>query len=209
MKTIKLNGEIRQDVGKKSSKQARRNDKVPAVLYGQNQVVHFTTDLKELGFLVYTPNVYLVDLNIDGKKHLAVIKDMQFHPVSDKILHVDFLEIHKDKQVNIRIPVQLHGFARGVQQGGKLKAEMRRVHVKGLVKDLPDNLGIDVTNLGLGQTINVRDLSFEGLQMLDPRNAVVVSVKLTRVAKGAAAVEIPIEAESEAEGSSEETGGEK
>jgi len=209
MKTIELKGEIRQDVGKRSTKKARRSDQVPAVLYGQKEVIHFTTDLKELGFLVYTPNVYIVDLNIDGKKHQAVIKDMQFHPVTDKILHVDFLEINKEKPVSIRVPVQLHGFARGVQQGGKLKAEMRRLHVKGLIKDLPDNLDIDVTKLGLGQTIKVRDLTFNGLQMLDPRNTVVASVKLTRAAKGAAAVEIPGETESESEESAGEAGGEE
>lgn len=159
---------------------------IPGVIYGQKEPVHFTVSEKELGKLVYTPHVYLIQLSINGDSYLCTMKDIQFHPVTDKILHVDLLEINEKEPIKIRIPVKLEGFAEGVQQGGKLKLETRRPLVRGLVNDLPDELKVDVTRLSLGKSIKIKDLTFEGLELLDNKDAVVASVKLTRVAKGMA-----------------------
>lgn len=186
MKTIELKGKKRQDIGKKGTKQLRKEGNVPCELYGGKENVHFYAFENDFLGLVYTPNSHLVKIDIEGKEYSAVIKDLQFHPVSDKLLHVDFLEIFDDKVVVVDVPVQLHGFAKGVKDGGKLNLETRRLNVKALPGVLPDIIDIDVVNLGLGKTIKVKDIEREGLEFVDPKNMVVASVKLTRAAKGAA-----------------------
>jgi len=200
MKTFDFKASLRQDVGKKATKQLRKDDKVPCVLYGGENPIHFAAPSLDFRHLVYTPSVYLVNLDLDGQMHQAVIQDIQFHPVSDKILHVDFLQVSEGEPIKVNIPVVTEGFAKGVQAGGKLKIEMRRLKVKALSKHLPDDLVIDVTNIGLGTSIKVRDLKFDDLELLDPRNSVVISVKLTRVAKGMAVDEEEEGEESEGEG---------
>ena len=197
MKTIDLKTVKRQETGKKATKLLRKQDLIPCILYGGDEVVHFTAETNEFRHLIYTPHVYLVNLKIDDQDHQAVIREIQFHPTTDKILHIDFLEVSKDKPVEIGIPVKVEGFAEGVAAGGKLKIEMRRLKVKGLSDNLPDELTIEVTNIGLGESIKVRDLSFDNLELMDPNNAVVVSVKLTRVAKGMQASDLEV-AEAEA-----------
>ena len=204
MNRLQLTGHLRPEVGKKSSKQLRKQEMVPCVIYGAVDPVHFTLTEKDLGKLVYTGDVFLAELNIDGKEILAVLKDLQFHPVSDRILHADFLQIFEDQSIKIGIPIRLEGFAKGVQQGGKLKLELRLLMVKGLIKDCPDHLVIDVTKLGLGQSIHVREVNFDGLELLDFKNVVIASVKLTRVAKGTGtAAELEAE-EGESDAGSEE-----
>ena len=195
MKSIELNAGLRDSVGKKNSKLLRKQEKVPCVIYGKGEPMHLVVDEKELGHLVYTPDVYLVNLKIGDQTRLALLQDIQFHPVSDHILHADFLEIDDQSPIKIQVPVQLEGFAIGVQSGGKLKLESRRLTVFGLIKDLPDHLKVDVSALELGQSIKVKELDFENLELIDPKNTVVASVKLTRVAKG-----MSLEAETEAEG---------
>ncbi len=202
MKTIAISGKSRENVGKLNTKMLRKMDHVPCVMYGGEEVAHFSAPTNDFRHLVYTPHVYLVDLEIDGKKHMAILKDIQFHPVTDKILHIDFLEIFEGKHVNIAVPVQLHGLAEGVKQGGKQTLEHRRLKVRALPKDLPDQLDIDVTNLFLGKSIKVGELTFDNLELLDPKNYVVVSVKLTRAARGMADDD---EEEAEGEGASEDT----
>jgi large subunit ribosomal protein L25 len=186
MKSIELKGDIRTSIGKKDSNRLRSEDKTPCVLYGGKENVHFSVEKQRLKKLVYTPNIYLVDLEIDGAKHKAILKDLQFHPVTDEILHIDFLEIFDDKQVEISIPVSLNGLAEGVKAGGKLQVLNRKLIVKALPKDLPDTLEIDVTKLALGKSIKVGDVSFENIEMLNSKNTVIASVKLTRAAKGMA-----------------------
>ncbi len=198
MKSIELKGVARKATGKKDSKQLRREDKVPCVLYGGEQNVHFAVNSGSLRDLVYTPNVYLVDLEIDGKAYKAIVKDLQFHPVTDNILHIDFLEIFEDKAVEIKIPVALQGLAAGVKAGGKLQTLNRKLKVKALPKFLPDTLNIDVTELALGKSIKVGDVSFENIEILNANNTVIASVKLTRAAKGMASGE-----EEEEEGTEE------
>ncbi len=203
MKTFELNAVKRQETGKKASKQTRKEGLIPCVLYGGEKSVHFAAPINDFRHLIYTPHVYLVKLSVDEEKFMAVIKEIQYHPVTDAILHVDFLEVLDKKPVEIGIPVRTEGFAKGVQAGGKLKIEMRRLKVSGLSENLPDMLTIDVTKIGLAESIKVRDLKFDNLELLDPKSAVVISVKLTRVAKGMAA-EAGEEGSEEGEEGSEE-----
>jgi large subunit ribosomal protein L25 len=137
--------------------------------------------------LVYTPHIYVVDLNIDGKTVNAIMKDIQFHPVKDTILHVDFYQIDEAKPIVMEVPVQLEGLAEGVRAGGKLALQIRKLKVKALYNQIPERLTIDVTPLGLGKTIKVGELSYENLELLNAKEAVVCAVKLTRAARGAQA----------------------
>jgi large subunit ribosomal protein L25 len=189
MKTYDLKGTLRQELGKKATKKVRKDENIPCVIYGDGEPVHFMGNLKEFGHVVYTPHVYLLNIDVEGTTHHAVIKDIQFHPVSDAILHMDFLKVVPGKPVSVSIPVRLEGFAKGVQQGGKLKLEIKRVKVRGEATKIPDHLSVDITNLGVGQTIKVRDLSFPDFTILDPKNVVIASVKSTRASKGGAETE--------------------
>ena len=194
MKSIAINGSLRTEIGKKATKSVRKADAVPCVLYGAqkdangNQVAtHFTVTNDELRNLVYTPHIYVVDLTIDGKTVNAIMKDIQFHPVTDKILHVDFYQIDEAKPIVMEVPVKLEGLAEGVKAGGKLALQVRKLKVKALYNVIPERLVIDVTNLGLGKTIKVGELNYEGLELLNAKEAVVCAVKLTRAARGAQA----------------------
>lgn len=186
MKTIEIKGVKRTGLGKKETKKLRKDENVPCVLYGGKENVLFYALKTEFKGLIYTPNAYTVNLDVDGEKYQAILKDAQFHPMSEEILHVDFYQVSDEKKVVIEIPVQLNGFSVGVQAGGKLSTVKRKLKVKGFLKDLPDILDIDVTSLELGKTRKVLDLSFDNLELLDPKNTVVCAVKLTRAAKGAA-----------------------
>jgi len=187
MKSIEINGTLRSEFGKKGSRAIRKTDSVPCVLYGQGENIHFTVTNDALRNLVYTPEIYVVDLNIDGKKVNAILKDIQFHPVKDNILHVDFYQIDETKPIAMEVPVSLEGLAEGVKAGGKLTLQLRKLKVKALFNIIPEKLVINVSGLGLGKTIQVGDLSFEGLELLTAKEAVVCAVKLTRVARGLAA----------------------
>ncbi|WP_300729673.1 50S ribosomal protein L25/general stress protein Ctc [uncultured Bacteroides sp.] len=194
MKSIEIKGSLRTETGKKATHSLRKNNAVPCVLYGMqkdengNQVAtHFMVPVEGLRKLVYTPHIYVVDLNIDGKVVNAIMKDIQFHPVTDAILHVDFLQINEANPIVMEVPVQLEGLAEGVKAGGKLALQIRKLKVKALYNVIPERLVIDVTNLGLGKTIKVGELSYEGLELLNAKEAVVCAVKLTRAARGAQA----------------------
>ena len=192
MKSIEIKGTART-IAERSSEQARalkvlrKENGVPCVLYGGKEVVHFSVTVEGLRNLVYTPHIYVVDLVIDGKKYNAIMKDIQFHPVKDNILHVDFYEIDEAKPIVMEVPVQLEGLAEGVKAGGKLSLQMRKLKVKALYNLIPERLVVNVSHLGLGKTVKVGELSFEGLELLNAKEAVVCAVKLTRAARGAAA----------------------
>ena len=192
MKSIEVKGTART-IAERSSEQARalkairKNNGVPCVLYGAGENVHFTVPAEGLRNLVYTPHIYVVDLNIDGKVVNAIMKDIQFHPVTDAILHVDFYQINEENPIVMEVPVQLEGLAEGVKAGGKLALQMRKLKVKALYNVIPERLNIDVTSLALGKTIKVGELNFEGLELLNAKEAVVCAVKLTRAARGAQA----------------------
>lgn len=187
MKTFNLEGSKRENTGKKAAKAYRKEGLVPCILYGGEEVTHFTVTTVNIRKLIYTPEVYIVDLTIDGKSCKAILKDLQFHPVSDDLLHVDFLQIFEEKPVVMQIPVVLQGLAEGVKAGGKLTLDMRKLKVKGLYKDFPETLLVNIESLGLGKTIQVGNLSFKNLELLNAKDNVVCSVKLTRAARGAAA----------------------
>lgn len=187
MKTLSVAGSKRTDLGKKATKALRVNEQIPCVLYkngGEN--IHFAVTQSAVRPLIYTPHVYIVELNIDGEKVMAIKQDIQFHPVSDEILHIDFLPVSEDKPVVMDIPVVTSGLAVGVSQGGRLMVEMRYLKVRGIYTNLPDTLNIDVTELELGKTIQVKALSFDNIEILNSPNAVVTAVKLTRAARAAA-----------------------
>ena len=187
MKTFELKGTLRTDLGKKATKADRVIDNVPCVLYGGAENVHFTTTISDIRKLIYTPEVYIVNLDIEGKKTKSIMKALQFHPVSDKVLHIDFLQLTEDKPVVVELPVKLEGLAEGVKAGGKLSLEMRKLKVKGLYTQIPENIVINVSELGLGKSIQVAKVSVKNLEILNNKNAVVAQVKLTRAARGAAA----------------------
>lgn len=187
MKSIELKGAIRSDLGKKGTKEVRRNELTPCNLYGNGGNVNFTVVEKDLKNILYTPSAYIIDLNIDGKIEKAVIREVQFHPVTDDVLHIDFFRVTEDKPVVIEVPVKLNGSSDGVKQGGKLSLSARKLKVSALLKDLPDTLDIDITTLGLGKTIMVGELNFPNIEILNPNSTVVCAVKMTRAARGAAA----------------------
>lgn len=186
MQKIEIKAVKRENLGKTATKLLRKSEQVPCVLYGGAEIVHFYSSQKEFKKLVHTPNVYLVTINVDGSSFNAIIKDLQFHPVSDQILHADFLQIFEDKPLTIEIPVKLEGVSEGVKAGGKLQLEQRKLRVKGLAKHIPDELIVNINELGLGKGIQVGNLEYPKLELLNAKNSVVVSVKLTRAARAAA-----------------------
>lgn len=187
MQNIELKGALRSGIGKKVAKDIRRSELTPCNLYGNGGNVNFTVVEKELKDILYTPNAYIINLNIDGQVEKAVIREVQFHPVTDQVLHIDFFRVTEDKPVVIEVPVKLNGSSEGVKQGGKLSLTTRKIKVSALVKDLPDTLDIDITNLGLGKTVMVGELEYPNLTLLNPKSTVVCAVKMTRAARGAAA----------------------
>ena len=194
MNVISINAQKREATGKKASKMLRKEGFVPCNLYGEEkgenglpQALSFAASAAELRKVVYTPHVYVVNINIDGKEHKAIIKELQFHPTTDALLHADFFEVNETKPITIGIPVKLNGLAQGVRDGGKLNLSIRKIDVRAPYKQIPEILNIDVTNLGLGKAIKVGELSFEGLELATPAQVVVCSVKETRSSKSAAA----------------------
>jgi large subunit ribosomal protein L25 len=207
MKTLLVKGEKRKSLGKKGAKLLRSQEAVPAVLYGAGEPIHFSVPFSEMRQLIYTPGVFLIDLEIEGTVYPAMMQDVQWHAVEEQILHVDFLKIEENKKVKIDIPVKIVGLAKGIKAGGKLKTNLRRLKVKALAKDLPDTIDINVTKLGIGHSIKVGDLSLKNIEILDKKTNVVVAVTITRAAKGAAGAVVEEEEEVE-ESAAEETANE-
>lgn len=180
METVKLSANARVDLGKKESKALRNAGQVPCVLYGGETTVHFSVKSTDLKNLVYTPNVYTTEIELDGKTYKAILKDIQFHPVTDAIIHVDFLELVEGKEVTLSVPVILSGNAKGVMQGGKLRKNMRRLTVRATPENLPDAISLDVTPLGIGKSIRVSNVEANNFDILNPGSAVIVAVKMAR-----------------------------
>jgi len=196
MREIAISGNKREATGKKASKLMRKEGLIPCNLYGETkgqnglpEALSFAASFAELRKAVYSPHVFIVNLNIDGKEHKAIIKELQFHPTTDALLHADFYEVSDTKPITVGIPVKLNGLAQGVREGGKLNLSIRKIDVTAPYKNIPEILEIDVTNLGLGKAIKVGELSFEGLTLATPAQVVVCSVKETRASKAAAAAE--------------------
>lgn len=194
MKSIDITGSLRTETGKKATHALRKNSQVPCVLYGMKKdenglpvATPFTVTVEGLRKLVYTPHIYVVNLNIDGQVYNAIMKDIQFHPVTDAILHVDFYQINEENPIVMEVPIQLDGLAEGVRAGGKLVLQIRKLKVKALYNNMPERVVINVTNLGLGKTIKVGELHYDNMEILNAKEAVVCAVKLTRAARGAQA----------------------
>jgi len=207
MKTLLVKGQKRNSLGKKEAKLIRSQELVPAVLYGAGEPVHFSLPFSEMRQLVYTPGVFLIDLEIEGTTYQAMMQDVQWHAVEEQILHVDFLKIEEGKKVKIDLPVKIVGLAKGIKAGGKLKTNLRRLKVKALAKDLPDAIEINVTKFGIGHSIKVGDLSLKNIEILDKKTNVVVAVTITRAAKGAVGAVVEEEEEVE-ESATEDTANE-
>ena len=201
MKEISVSGQKRSETGKKASKLMRKEGLVPCNLYGEKkgenglpEAMSFAVPMADLRKVIYTPHIYVVNLNIDGAEHKAIIKELQFHPVKDTLLHIDFYEINDQKPITIGIPVKLNGLAQGVRDGGRLSLIVRKVNVTAKYQDIPETLDIDVTDLTIGKSIKVGDLSFEGLEMATSKEVVVCTIKATRKSNAAAQAEESAEA---------------
>ena len=192
MKEINLTGQLRSDLGKKASKSLRKEGLIPCNMYGiattdgKPSAFSVTVPMTELRKLIYTPHIYLVNLTVDGKLHTAILKEIQFHPVTDAVLHVDFLEVNEEKPITIGLPVKLVGLAQGIRDGGRMSLSLRKLNVKAPYKSLPEHLDVDVTALTIGKSIKVGQLSYEGLELVTGKDVVVCSIKMTRAASMAA-----------------------
>ena len=187
MKTIELKASGRKALSKKQAAELREEGLVPCTIYGNGDNILFTIDKAALRGLVYTPNAYLVHIDIDGKRELGVMHELQFHPITDEVQHVDFYRVDEAKPITIDIPVVLKGTAEGARQGGKLQQSLRKIKVSALAKHLPDTLDVDISQLGLGKSIFVGEVTFPNVNVLTPKSAVICAVKMTRAALGAAA----------------------
>ena len=194
MKQITIEGTSRADLGKKATKAVRANGNVPCVLYGEKKdengkpvAIHFEVSEKQINKLVFTPHIYLVDIKIDGEDHKGIMKEIQFHPVKDNVLHVDFFEVHAEKPIVMGVPIAAKGLADGVRAGGRLMMMIRKLQVRALYENIPEKLDVDVTKLQLGKSINAGQLSYDNLEIITPKEVIVCTVKMTRAAMGAAA----------------------
>ena len=216
MKTFQLNGEPRTDLGKKAAKALRASQKIPCVLNGGKVIelkdgkydgtlaegekvveigrdgkavitTDFTVNFSDVRKLIYTPDVYVVALNLNGVEKMAVLKDIQWHPVNDSILHLDFLEVSKEKPVTVPIPVKIEGHAAGVKAGGKLFLSMKKVKVKGIYTDIPERIVVNVDDIAIGHAIKVGDLKFDKFELANSKDLVITGVRATRAAAAAAA----------------------
>ncbi|WCC44969.1 50S ribosomal protein L25/general stress protein Ctc [Tenacibaculum finnmarkense] len=187
MKSITINGSKRESVGKRATKDLRNVGKVPCVLYGGDELVHFSATEKLFKPLVFTPDVFTATIELDGAKYSAILQDIQFHPVTDAILHVDFYQIFDDKELTMDIPVKLVGTAKGIMLGGALRHNLRKLKVKALPTNLPDFIEADITELAIGSKLYVTELRNDKYALLHPDNTVVAQVRMSRNAAKAAA----------------------
>lgn len=197
MKSIALSGNKREDRGTAKSNLLRKEEKLPCVIYGGKENIHFSVNETKFGKLINTPEVYFVDLDVDGAKFKAIIKAVQYHPVTDKVLHIDFLEVFEDKAITVKIPVKLTGRSKGIANGGTLRTAKKILAINGLPSAIPESIEIDITELTIGKSIKVGELDFPGLTFLGADNAVVVAVKMSRAV-------VLTEAEEEAAAAEEE-----
>lgn len=200
MKTVSLSGSPRENVGKKDAKKLRKEGFVPCVIYGGENQIHFSMDERNFNKFLFTPETFLISIEIEGKEYQTILQDIQYHPVTDKVLHADFLLVSDNKPVKLYIPVNLIGTAPGVVSGGVLKRKKRKIRVMGLIKDMPDFIDIDISELNIGDTILIGDLSLDNITMLHQDRELVVGVGVTRMAALAEDEEEEEEGEEGAEG---------
>jgi large subunit ribosomal protein L25 len=180
MKKVSLSGSLRENVGKKDAKMHRKDFKVPCVVYGGKEQIHFVADEKGLMKIMHTPVAFIFELTVDGKKFNTIVQDVQYHPVTDRMLHVDFMEVLPEKPVTIGIPIKVIGVAPGVLRGGKLVKKMRKLVVKALVQHLPDEITVSIDGLEIADSVKVSDMVLENVTFLDPASSVILGVRTAR-----------------------------
>ncbi len=180
MKEVSLSGSLRENVGKKDAKKHRREGNIPCVIYGGEKQIHFYTNEIKFDKVIFTPDVFIITFTIDGKEYRTIMQDIQYHPVTDKVLHVDFLETVAEKAITVGVPVELTGVSAGVLAGGQLIQKMHKMRLRGLVQDMPERIEVDITDIKIGGSVKVRDLSLENLSIIEPVNSVVARVKMSR-----------------------------
>ena len=180
MKKAQLSGSLRANVGKKDAASLRSENRVPCVLYGQGEQTHFSVKRVDLDKIIFSPEVYQVELDIEGKSAVGIVREVQQHPVKDTLQHVDFYELNDSKKVRVDLPVRTKGAAKGVLNGGKLNMAFRTLSCFGLPGDLPDAITLNIAPIRIGQSIRVSEVSIPGVTILDPANAVVLGVKISR-----------------------------
>ncbi|MDE0918068.1 MAG: 50S ribosomal protein L25 [Flavobacteriales bacterium] len=182
MKTASLSGSLRENVGKKGASAIRKSGSIPGVLYGGQDQTHFTVEENSINKLVFNPDVFYIELDIDGKKVHCILQDIQFHPVTDRIVHIDLLEVVPGKEVRVNLPLRSEGTAEGVMNGGRIATLFRRVPVKGMIEKIPEAITVDITPLVIGSTVRVRDLNIEGCTILLNESVLLFACKRTRLA---------------------------
>ena len=183
MKSVQIKAEVRTQIGKRDSSDLRKAGRVPAVIYGGNEVLHISVDERELNTLLYTPEVLIAELQMGDKVVKAIVQDAQFHVLSDATAHVDFMEVVDGKPLKVALPVRVTGNSVGVRAGGKLKVIMRKLKVKGMAVDLPDFVDVDVTDVNIGQTYRVKQVNIQGVEFLDAKDNVICTVAATRASR--------------------------
>ena len=181
MKTVSLSGSLRENVGKKDTKALRKAGLVPCVMYGMGEEqVHFATDMKNFNKILFTPECYIIDFDVNGKVYKTILQDVQYHPVTDSVLHADFLIVKEDKPITVTLPIALEGSAAGVMRGGKPKMGIKKVKVSGLIKDLPDYVKVNISNVNINEAIKVKDLNIENVTPVTPDYTVIFAVNMAR-----------------------------
>jgi len=197
MKTVSMSGSLRENVGKKDAKKLRREGFVPSVIYGGKEQIHLAIPVADFRHLVFSPDIAFVEIDVDGKVYRAILQDIQYHPVTDNILHADFLELVDGKPIIMGVPVKTVGVAPGILAGGKLIIKIRKMKVKALPEKMPETISIDISGLEIGGGVKVKDVELEDATALDAPNAIVVAVRVTRAAVSAG---LELDEEGEAEG---------
>lgn len=181
MNSVSLSGSLRENVGKKDAKALRKNGQVPCVIYGNNiEQVKFYTDARSFKKILYTPETLIIDFEINGTVYHTILQDIQYHPVTDEVLHADFLDVNEDNPITVTLPIRTEGTSPGVMRGGRLNKNVAKLKVRGLVNDLPDNITLDISKLNLNQSIKVKDITLDKIEVLVPSNTIIVDVKAPR-----------------------------
>ncbi len=198
MKKVSLSGSLRKNVGKKDAKELRRNNRIPAVMYGGKEQIHFSIDEKAFEKSLHSPESFIYEIDIDGTQYHGVIYEKQFHPVTDRPLHVDFRQVNDGVVVRAEIPFRLTGTAVGVTEGGFIYKKTRKLIIEGLVEKMPEYIDIDVTEMKIGDSVHIRDIKLDGMKILSQESVLVITVKAPK-----AAVVLDVEDEDEEEGEEE------
>ena len=181
MNSVSLSGSLRENVGKKDAKALRKNGQVPCVIYGNKiEQVKFYTDARSFKKILYTPETLIIDFEINGTVYHTILQDIQYHPVTDEVLHADFLDVNEDNPITVTLPIRTEGTSPGVMRGGRLNKNLAKLKVRGLVNDLPDNITLDISKLNLNQSIKVKDITLDKIEVLVPSNTIIVDVKAPR-----------------------------